>query len=268
MFNIAGWNCFSRSTTVQPPVYFTYNVNLISGSDADDALATIATSAFFNDVADMINTNDLIYIIASDGIGTYKFTSENGATPVTIAAYPSIATGSIVNADISASAAIAFSKLAALTSANVLVGNGSNVATSVAVSGAVAISNAGVVRPGNVAVAQTAPGLPVVFMINTAGGATADTDVVITQKVRVLNVQVINRAAGTASDTITVKNSATAITDAISISGADKTIARAATIDDASWEIAASGTLRITETDGGGSDSPATTVIVTCVAVA
>ncbi len=51
---------------------------------------------------------------------------------------------SIVNADINASAAIAFSKLAALTSANILVGNSSNVATSVAMSGDVTISNTGV----------------------------------------------------------------------------------------------------------------------------
>ena len=51
---------------------------------------------------------------------------------------------SIVNADINASAAIAYSKLAALTSGNILVGNSSNVATSVAMSGDVTITNAGV----------------------------------------------------------------------------------------------------------------------------
>lgn len=50
----------------------------------------------------------------------------------------------VTNDEIDASAAIAFSKLAALNSANILVGNGSNVATSVAMSGDVAISNAGV----------------------------------------------------------------------------------------------------------------------------
>jgi hypothetical protein len=50
---------------------------------------------------------------------------------------------SIVNADINASAAIAFSKLASLTSANILVGNGSNVATSVAMSGDVTIDSSG-----------------------------------------------------------------------------------------------------------------------------
>ena len=52
--------------------------------------------------------------------------------------------GTIDNADINASAAIAFSKLATLTSANILVGNGSNVATSVAVTGDVTIGNTGV----------------------------------------------------------------------------------------------------------------------------
>ena len=55
-----------------------------------------------------------------------------------------VLSGSIVNADINASAAIAFSKLASLTSANILVGSSGNVATSVAVTGDVTISNAGV----------------------------------------------------------------------------------------------------------------------------
>jgi hypothetical protein len=55
-----------------------------------------------------------------------------------------VLSGSIVNADINASAAIAFSKLASLTSANILVGSSGNVATSVAVTGDVTISNTGV----------------------------------------------------------------------------------------------------------------------------
>ena len=55
-----------------------------------------------------------------------------------------VKTGGITNTQISASAAIAFSKLASLTSANILVGNGSNVAASVAMTGDVSISNAGV----------------------------------------------------------------------------------------------------------------------------
>ena len=51
---------------------------------------------------------------------------------------------SIVNADISASAAIAFSKLASMTSAHILLGNASNVPTATAVTGDVTISNTGV----------------------------------------------------------------------------------------------------------------------------
>jgi hypothetical protein len=50
---------------------------------------------------------------------------------------------SIVNSDISSSAAIAFSKLASLPSAEILVGNGSNVATAVSVSGDLSLSNTG-----------------------------------------------------------------------------------------------------------------------------
>jgi hypothetical protein len=69
----------------------------------------------------------------------------------------SVVRGGLVNADIDAAAAIAFSKLAALDSANILVGNGSNVATKVAVTGDVTISNAGVVslaRPLTLATSQ------------------------------------------------------------------------------------------------------------------
>jgi len=50
----------------------------------------------------------------------------------------------ITNADISASAAIAYSKLATLTAGNIVLGNSSNIATSTAVTGDVTISDAGV----------------------------------------------------------------------------------------------------------------------------
>ncbi len=54
-----------------------------------------------------------------------------------------IASGVIVNADVNASAAIAWSKMAALASAHILVGNGSGVATDVAVTGDISIDNTG-----------------------------------------------------------------------------------------------------------------------------
>lgn len=59
-----------------------------------------------------------------------------------------IAASAVTNAKVSASAAIDFSKLATLTSGNILVGSAGNVATSVAASGDVTISNAGVTAVG------------------------------------------------------------------------------------------------------------------------
>jgi len=60
-----------------------------------------------------------------------------------LSAYP------IVNADVASNAAIAFSKLASLSSGNILVGSSGNVATSVAVTGDVTVSNAGVTAIGS-----------------------------------------------------------------------------------------------------------------------
>ena len=111
-------------------------------------------------------------------------------------------------------------------------------------------------------------GLVQLFRIKTPGGVTADTDVVVTHKIRVLDVWCVNAGAGSASDTITVKNGSTAITDAIDVNDADKTVSRAGTIDDAQFTIAAGGTLKVTETDGGGNDSPAVDVYVLAVRVA
>lgn len=56
--------------------------------------------------------------------------------------------GSIVNADISPTAAIDFSKLAVLASGNILVGSAGGVATSVAVSGDLTLTSAGVTAIG------------------------------------------------------------------------------------------------------------------------
>ena len=64
----------------------------------------------------------------------------------------SIADGSIVNADLNASAAIAHSKLAAVPDSQVLVGNGSTVPTAVAISGDVTLANDGAVTIANDAV--------------------------------------------------------------------------------------------------------------------
>ena len=56
--------------------------------------------------------------------------------------------GSIVNADVSATAGIAHSKLANLTSATILVGNATNVPTQVAITGDISLTNGGVTAIG------------------------------------------------------------------------------------------------------------------------
>jgi len=101
--------------------------------------------------------------------------------------------------------------------------------------------------------------------IRTAGGATADTDKALpTGTWEFIDAFVVNRAAGTASDTLQIKKTATAITNAIDISGADNTVARAGTIDDAQISlIGGTDLIRCTETDGAGNDSPAVDVQIT-----
>jgi hypothetical protein len=74
-----------------------------------------------------------------DITGTVITTADTGTVTSTM-----IANGTIVDADINSSAAIAFSKLASLASANILIGNASGVPTGTTVSGDVTITNAGV----------------------------------------------------------------------------------------------------------------------------
>jgi hypothetical protein len=59
-----------------------------------------------------------------------------------------LSSSTIVNADVSASAAIALTKLEAVTAASVVMGNGSNVATATTVSGDITINSSGVTAIG------------------------------------------------------------------------------------------------------------------------
>lgn len=197
-----------------------------------------------------------------------------GDIAITNTGVTSIAAGVIVNADVSATAAIAYSKLDALVSGNILVGSAGNVATSVTMSGDATIIASGALTLGAVVkaskVATYVPedviaGMPVLHVFSMAGGATATRTIATSQKITVVDAWVVLKGLGTAGDTIEVKNAAgTAITDAIDINDADKTISRAGTIDDAQRVVAAAANLQCTETDGGGNDSPACDVYVMC----
>ena len=75
--------------------------------------------------------------------GDVVWTSSSFDGSGTVTGVAAIGTGVIVNADVKSDAAIDYSKLAALTSAYLLVGNGSAVATGVALSGDATLANDG-----------------------------------------------------------------------------------------------------------------------------
>ena len=122
----------------------------------------------------------------------------------------------------------------------------------------------------NVAADNVIGGIPLTFIVAIPGGAAAVKNVLMTHKVRVLDVHAVHTAgAGEANDTIQVGNGANAITDAMDWSGADNVIVRAASINDANHEIAAGGSLRVTTTDNdAGGDVGAGIVYVTAIRVA
>lgn len=135
-----------------------------------------------------------------------------------------ITDGEIVNADISASAAIAFSKLAALTSAQILVGNGSNVATAVAMSGDGSLSNAGVFSTTKVAGAPK----------RTQGAPTAKTvSATLTAAEILAGIVTVNQAAGatSAQQLPTVADLETALTGEANDDAFDFSVINTSTVD-------------------------------------
>lgn len=109
------------------------------------------------------NTTNSTANVADITAGTDNFVLRRSGTALSF--------GLLVNANIDAAAAIAFSKLAALNSANIMVGSAGNVATSVAVTGDVTISNAGVTAIGNAKVTNA--------MLATAASAATPSYVVL-----------------------------------------------------------------------------------------
>lgn len=111
-------------------------------------------------------------------------------------------------------------------------------------------------------------GITLTTKVVTAGGATADIDIIVSHKIQIINVHVINIENGNAGDTLTVKNGSNNITNAIDLNEETNFLRNTSEIIAAQQTIEAAGTLRITETDGGGNDSPAVTVVITYVRVA
>lgn len=86
--------------------------------------------------------------MATGAGGITQLTGDVTAGPGSGSQVATIAALAVTNAKISATAAIAFSKLAALPSGDILVGSAGNVATAVAMSGDITMTNAGVTAIG------------------------------------------------------------------------------------------------------------------------
>ena len=82
-------------------------------------------------------------VIVGTALNTAAPVDMTGDVTISNTGVTSIAAGAIVDADVSASAAVAYSKLATLTSGNIIVGSAGNVATSVSMSGDVGIVASG-----------------------------------------------------------------------------------------------------------------------------
>lgn len=106
-------------------------------NDTFDAISALTPGS----LSDTLQDGD---IFVGDAANIATGVTPSGDITLTNAGVFGIASGVIVNADINAAAAIAYSKLAALPSAQILVGSAGNVATAVAMTGDIAISNAGV----------------------------------------------------------------------------------------------------------------------------
>ncbi len=105
---------------------------------------------------------------------------------------------SITDSLISASAAIAFSKLEPLNSTNILVGSAGNVATSVTVTGDVTIGNTGVTAIGanKVTNAMLAQMATATFKGRTTSGTGNAEDLTVTQATALLNAMVGDSGSG------------------------------------------------------------------------
>jgi hypothetical protein len=139
----------------------------------------------FSDVEDAIfgNVSGDATIAAGGALTIGDSTVEEGMIVNDAVTADKLASNAVVNASIAANAAIAHSKLAALASTKVLVGNGSNVATEVVLSGDVTMNNAGAVTLAN--------------------------DAVVTAKITDANVT-LAKIANAAGNTVIVRDAATA----------------------------------------------------------
>lgn len=185
----ADWSTFNAKQTAGS--YITALTGDVTASGPGSSAATIGT----NKVVDtMIRQSAGVSLIGRSANTTGNVADITAASNNTVLKRSSnaLSFATVVDADVDAAAAIAYSKLATLTSGNILVGNGSNVATSVAMSSEATISNAGAVTLTNSAVIGK-----VLTGYAAASGQVAATDTIL---------QALDKcvASGTSSTTLAI----------------------------------------------------------------
>ena len=94
-------------------------------------------------------TGTVASVVIHNASGVPTATALSGDVTVNSTGVTAIGSGVIVNADVNASAAIDYSKLASLTAGSVVLGNSSNVATVTALSGDITVNSSGVTAIGS-----------------------------------------------------------------------------------------------------------------------
>lgn len=165
----------SRSgDTMTGPLTLGTASNLVFEGSVDDGFETTLTVV--NPTADRTITLPNI-------TGTVITDADTGTVTSTM-----ILDGTIANADINASAAIAFSKLASLTAGQVLLGNSSNIPTATALTGDVTVTSSGVTA--------ISPGVIIDADIN-ASAAIADTKLATISTANKVNISALNVSGAT-----------------------------------------------------------------------
>lgn len=252
-FNILNFALQSSSGNHAAAYIYCYNTST-------DTFATVTASGYFNEISMDLNQYDLIYVVASDTQAWVKVTSASGAATVTTSLVSTFTTGLAEGSILIGDSGNLAAAVSAKTNGDILIGNGTTL-----------VSTNNILSPlqiGNYSNNSGSGTIAGKMVITTLGGATANRDITSTYKIKILGVHVIGRGTGTTSDTIQVLNGtggASPITEAISIASVTATsnnYLTAATLNDSNTLISAGGTIRVTETDGGGNDSPACSVVI------
>jgi hypothetical protein len=156
----------------------------------DNTLAQVTVAGYLNNIINLgySLSEDMMAVVSTIetaggpiSVGVYNVTFSAGNWSLTASSVPA---GSITNAQIAANAAIAFSKLAALPSGQIIVGSAGSVPTAVAMSGDATIVAAGAltiaanaittakILNANVTLAKLAAGITPSHVIKFAGQLT------------------------------------------------------------------------------------------------